>query len=280
MFGISKTPYRLGSKILVSMTETKMHKSTFHLDFVKLGSGKHVVTLLPGALGTYTTDFSPQLERLNRTEFTIIAINQKGYGRTHTETEERSFPPDFYYRDADDVVTLMQELNIPKYSLLGWSDGGNVAAIIAARYPDSVSKLVMWGSNSYVTPEEYESYKAVRDISLWSDKMKQPMIKAHGKDYFEKTWHAWVDSFDKMERNNNSVIDIYMNELKNISAETLIIHGMKDRLVPLFQTEHLHKNIENSKLVVWDDGSHNLHLRYPDRFVSLVESFLLAKKKL
>ena len=255
-----------------------MNKSMYCLDFLKVGSGKHVLVLLPGALGTYETDFTPQLEILNKNKFTVIAVNQRGYG--NNRTENRSYPADFYHKDAEDVVLLMKQLDIPKYSLLGWSDGGNVAAIIAAKYPDSILKLIMWGSNSFVTPEEYKSYLAVRDISLWSTRMKQPMIKAHGEEYFEKTWHAWVDSFQSMEKNKESVIDLYMEELGKITAETLIIHGMKDRLVPYFQTEYLHNNIANSKCVTWEDGSHNLHLRFPDRFVALVENFLMSDGKL
>lgn len=54
----------------------------------------------------------------------------------------------------------MQKLGFKKYSLLGWSDGGISSMIAAAKYPDEVEKLVVWGSNAYVLPEEIETYES------------------------------------------------------------------------------------------------------------------------
>lgn len=53
-----------------------------------------------------------------------------------------------------------QQLNIPKVSLLGWSDGGITGLILAAKYPTAVNKLVVWGSNSFILPQELEAYKS------------------------------------------------------------------------------------------------------------------------
>ena len=53
-----------------------------------------------------------------------------------------------------------QKLGHSKFSLLGWSDGGNSAAIMAAKYPKLIRKLVVWGSNSFVTQEELKSYQS------------------------------------------------------------------------------------------------------------------------
>ena len=51
-------------------------------------------------------------------------------------------------------------LNINKCSLLGWSDGGNTALIMAAKYPQLVDKLVVWGANAYFTDEDIEAYES------------------------------------------------------------------------------------------------------------------------
>lgn len=54
----------------------------------------------------------------------------------------------------------LQKLGFKKYSLLGWSDGGISSLIAAAKYPDEVEKLVVWGSNAYVLPEEIETFES------------------------------------------------------------------------------------------------------------------------
>lgn len=55
---------------------------------------------------------------------------------------------------------MLQTLGFKKYSLVGWSDGGIVSLIAAAKYPEEVQKLVVWGSASYVIAEEIEIYES------------------------------------------------------------------------------------------------------------------------
>lgn len=57
----------------------------------------------------------------------------------------------YYFGDV-----LFQALGLSRVSLLGWSDGGNTALIIAGRYPGLCRKLVVWGSNSYVSDKDVE----------------------------------------------------------------------------------------------------------------------------
>jgi len=243
--------------------------------YVKVGSGKEVVLLLPGALGTAKSDFSPQLANFNGDKFTTIALELRGYGSSRPP--QRDFPVNFYQRDALDALAVMEKLGFDKYSLLGWSDGGNSACMMAAQRPEHINKLVIWGSNSYVTPQEKLTYQSLRDVSTWSEKMRKPLEEEYGFDYFEKTWHQFCDVFMEMPTNEKGIINLYQEELCKIKAETLIIHGMKDRLVPEYHCNYLNENITNSKLIKWDDGAHNLHLRHFERFNKLVQEFLEEK---
>lgn len=51
-----------------------------------------------------------------------------------------------------------QALKFKRVSLLGWSDGGITALVAAARYPSYISKMVIWGANTYVTDEDERIY--------------------------------------------------------------------------------------------------------------------------
>lgn len=44
--------------------------------------------------------------------------------------------------------------------MLGWSDGGITGMIVAAKYPDVVNKLVIWGCNAYILPQEVDMYNS------------------------------------------------------------------------------------------------------------------------
>jgi valacyclovir hydrolase len=50
-------------------------------------------------------------------------------------------------------------LKFDKFSILGWSDGGITGLILAALFPNSVQKLVVWGGNAYVTQKDLDIYK-------------------------------------------------------------------------------------------------------------------------
>ncbi|XP_063392262.1 valacyclovir hydrolase-like isoform X2 [Cydia fagiglandana] len=137
--------------------ENTIKVRNWDINYLIVGNGPHTVLLAPGALGTIWTDFKPQVEGFNREKFTVVAWDPPGYGKSRPPV--RDFPVDFYEKDADYTYEFMKALNISKYSLLGWSDGGIVSMIHAAKYPEAVQKLVVWGTNSLILPHELELYK-------------------------------------------------------------------------------------------------------------------------
>ena len=62
-----------------------------------------------------------------------------------------------------------------KFSVLGWSDGGITGLILAGERTELVDKLVIWGSNAFVHDEDVKCISAVRDLSKWSPKMREPL---------------------------------------------------------------------------------------------------------
>jgi len=63
------------------------------------------------------------------------------------------------------ALKLLKHLNINKTSVIGWSDGGMTALIVASQNPDLVEKLVVFGAVSYFTQQDLLNYETVRDIA-------------------------------------------------------------------------------------------------------------------
>ena len=78
-----------------------------NLFYEKTGSSEHVVLCIPGAMGSTRSDFGPQLEGLQK-DFTVISFDPRGYGKSIPP--ERTFPKDFYHKDAEDAAELMLRL--------------------------------------------------------------------------------------------------------------------------------------------------------------------------
>ncbi|XP_076111404.1 serine hydrolase BPHL-like [Mytilus galloprovincialis] len=248
----------------------KIEVNRARLHFETTGDGPNIILLLPGALGSSRTDFEKQLTDFNKSDYTLIAFDPRGYGKSIPPN--RTWPLEFLQRDADDAFELIRKLNIHKLSILGWSDGAITGLIMAARHPDIVNKLVIWGGNAYVTEKDIEAYRGLKDIWKWSEKMRSPFMTLYGEEYFQKTWEEWVEAIEKYFTKRNG--DICKDDLKNIKCKTLIIHGLKDPLVGLEHPDYLHHNIPGSRLYIMPEGKHNLHIRYHREFNFMVEHFL------
>ncbi|XP_070816691.1 valacyclovir hydrolase isoform X2 [Chaetodon trifascialis] len=253
-----------------SVSSGRQRVNGVDLYYEQTGRGKHALLLLPGALGSTRTDFGPQLKSLNKERFTIVGWDPRGYGQSRPP--DRDFPLDFFERDAKDAVDLMKALGFSKFSLLGWSDGGITALIAAAKNPNLIRKLVVWGANAFISQHDLELYNVVRDVSNWSVKMRKPMEELYGAQDFRKIWEAWVDGVAQFATRPEG--SICMEFLPLISSPTLIIHGERDPMVPNFHAQYLLKHIKGSRLHLIPEGKHNLHLKYADEFNKLVEDFL------
>lgn len=63
---------------------------------------------------------------------------------------------------------LFFALGYEKYSILGWCNGGISAIIMAARLGQNIDKLVVWGSNTFVSDNDVAVIKSHMDIETWT----------------------------------------------------------------------------------------------------------------
>ena len=244
-----------------------------HLYYEARGSGEHHVLCIPGALGTTRTDFGPQLEYFGRDEsgYTVIAFDPRGYGGSRPPPRKFVTKPEtFLTVDALDACELMKVLGSPKFSVLGWSDGGISAMILAGRFPSVVSKMIVWGGNAFITEGDLELFEKTRDVANWSARMREPFEAIYGAK-FPKMWSDWGDAMKEIYATNSNLC---RDELPKVSCPTLVIHGAKDPLVPMLHPEYIVKNIKDSKLHLFPEGKHNVHLRFAKEFNELVDRFL------
>ena len=130
------------------------------------GSGPPVLCL-PGALGTGVTDFHHQLDSWSA-QRTIIAPDPRRYGQSRP-LGARLLRGLFL---QDDMADLMAALGFRRFAIAGWSDGANGAVLLAATHPDRVTKLVIWGGNSFIRDDDVHRIEGVRDTAAWSKRVR------------------------------------------------------------------------------------------------------------
>jgi valacyclovir hydrolase len=235
--------------------------------FEQAGEGAPLL-LIPGALGTGAGDFSTQIGWFAERRFQVIAPDPRGYGRSRPP--ERDYPPDFYLRDAADMFALMSALGHERFSIIGWSDGANIAAIMAARHPERVTRLVVFGGQSFLTAQEITALRAIRKISAWSPRAAEAMRAVYG-DALDDLWDRYVAGQEALFEAGG---DLYWPLLAQVKCPTLVLHGAKDPLVPGLHPEAIHRGIVGSRLRIFPEGKHNIHQRYADEFNASAFAFL------
>ena len=107
--------------------------------YIEQGQGPALI-LLHGN-GEDSSYFEHQLREFRR-DFRVIAVDTRGHGKS-----PRGTAPFRIRQFAEDLYGLMQHLQLEKASILGFSDGGNIALTFALKYPQLVDKLILNGAN-------------------------------------------------------------------------------------------------------------------------------------
>lgn len=186
-------------------------------------------------------------------KYRVIAIDTRGHGKSPRGTK-----PFTIRQFAEDLYEFMNEHEIKKAHILGFSDGGNIAIIFALRYPEMVGRLILNGAN------------------LTEDGIVKEAQVEIQKEYREACEKAKKDrsAIRDMELLGLMVNDpnIDSEELVNIKAKTLVLTGMDDLILP----EHsalIAEKIPDAKWVSIP-GDHWIANKYFKDFNKVVDEFL------
>jgi valacyclovir hydrolase len=90
-------------------------------------------------------------------------------------------------------------------------------------------------------------------------------------DRLQDLWAGWCDGMKAIYQAGGEVCH---KRLHLVRCPTLILHGEQDPLVPGFHPYVYHQGIANSRLHMFPEGRHNIHLFYAAEFNRLVREFL------
>ena len=126
------------------MSKTRYKNRKVH--YTSSGSGPAVL-LLHGFLEDLTMwdDLEPEFSKKN----CVVRIDLLGHGLTESQGEVHSMED-----QAEMVKTVIEELKIDRYAVIGHSMGGYIALAMAELYPGDLTGLVLMNSTSLPDSEE------------------------------------------------------------------------------------------------------------------------------
>lgn len=179
----------------------------------------------------------------------IVAPDQVGQGRTPGVPG-----PLTYTAMMQDTAELLQSLNLRKVDVVGFSDGGILALMLALRHPGLVRRVVISGVN--VSPE---GLGAERLEVLRAARIEKP------RTIDEKLTQLWLTSPTESE--------LSLALLKNIRQPVLVVSGDRD-VITLQHTLQIFHALPTAQLCILPGTDHATFSARPEWLNPIIGEFL------
>lgn len=186
-------------------------------------------------------------------KYKVIAIDSRGHGLS--DLGEVPYSINLL---ADDVITFCNKKCFSSISIIGYSDGANIALMIAKKYPQLIHKLVVISGNYKVTGIK----KWFREIIQSFDYLLNLLAKSF-KLFKVKKW-----KFDLLLEDGF----ISETDLNQIAKPTLVL-GAENDLIYEKHTFNIHKNIKGSSLKIIKNTNH-FNIISNKQIISIIDKFL------
>lgn len=265
------------------------HANSLNIEYEITGSGSPLILI--AGLGYDRWMWHRMVPGLAE-HFRVITFDNRGTGGTDK-------PPGPYTAEmlAEDTVGLLKALGIDRTHVMGHSMGGFIAQALVLSHPDAVNKLILSATNfggPRHIPVTSEALAVLTDTH--GDPIERlrrgilisctPGFGAEHPDLVDQ-WLAYrtAHAIDPAAYQAQLAIGLgllseeacFEHKLENVRAETLILFGADDKVVPSGNAELLAVRIPNSSVKIMPNAGHFFPFDAPDAAVAAVTEFLLPK---
>ena len=216
---------------------------------------------------------------------TLVRYDERGCGLSDTNIGDPSV--DVWVGDLETVVDVAR---LERFALLGVSQGAAIAVAYAARHPDRVSRVVLYGGYargrrfSGQVREEEAIVAAIRAGWTTPNPAFRRMFSALYLPNGTAEQMAWYE--DLLRRSTTAVAAAALYRARGsvnvcdlapqVRAPTLVMHARDDRVVPVQEGRLLATLIPDAHFILLDSANHILLEQEPawDVFLSEIEAFL------
>jgi pimeloyl-ACP methyl ester carboxylesterase/DNA-binding CsgD family transcriptional regulator len=228
--------------------------------------------------------WSHWLRRLGEAH-TVLRYDERGCGLSDPGVGELSV--DTWVADLEAVVDAA---GVERFDLLGVSQGAAIAVAYAARHPQRVAGLVLYGGYARgrrvrgQQDQEDALVAAIRAGWTTDDPAFRHVFSMLFLPYGSPEQMAWYDELLRASTTVDAAIALFrargavdvVQSAAAVKAPTLVMHARGDRVVPVQEGRLLAKLIPNARLTVLDSENHILLAGEPawEEFLSALRGFL------
>jgi 3-oxoadipate enol-lactonase len=222
--------------------------------------------------------------------FRLILFDMRDQGQSSKMKEQYNLEA-----HVPDLLSLLDELGLPKAHMMGGSYGGDVILKFALAHQERLETIILPNTINFVTKyleQVGKGWEMAAELNDGERFFQMIMPTIYSIEFIERhldflvqrqamfkslLTKEWFEAFVRLSR---SAANFYVSpeQLKTIKVPTLLIGAEHDVITPLWHMETLHENIPESEFVVLPKTAHGAVLERIPEMVTLITGFVVKHK--
>ncbi|MCU0544344.1 MAG: 2-succinyl-6-hydroxy-2,4-cyclohexadiene-1-carboxylate synthase [Oscillatoriaceae cyanobacterium Prado104] len=260
--------------------------NNYHFNYFFAGNTNHQnILFLHGFLGNYQ-DFNSVISLLSK-NYCCLAVDLPGHGKTQVTGDETCYNMS---NTARGLIALLDDLEIEKCYLLGYSMGGRLALYLTLHFPERFEKVVLESASPGLKTEKERSRRLQADLEL-AQKLENSNLKEFLLDWYDRPLFESLKNsleFDRLleSRTANNPKEL-AKSLRNMGTgnQPSLWKKLADNQVPLLllvgECDDKFKKINtemanlcpSASLNIVPNAGHNIHFENVEYFATIVREF-------
>ncbi len=244
-----------------------------------------IILLLHGFTGK-NQDFSSVISLLSQ-KYCCLAVDLPGHGQTRVNGDESCYN---MLNTAQALIHLLDDLQIDKCLLLGYSMGGRLALYMTLHFPERFEKVVLESASPGLKSEKDRSHRIQSDSQT-----AQNLENSNIKDFILNWYDRPLFKSLKKSPQFNQLIDTRLannplelaKSLRNLGTgnQPSLWEKLTQNQIPILllagEDDHKFQSINAeiaslcpaANLAIIPKAGHNIHFENIDKFVEVVRQF-------
>lgn len=215
----------------------------------------------------------------------VVAVDLRGHGQSSRDPGR-----DYSYEAmVQDLEVTLETLRISSSVLVGWSMGGNLAAILASERPSRIAGVALVDNNSVRSDLGLDPKGAEETVRYLAEDFEGEGVRRFIDNWFPETGPE-IDAikewqYETCRRATQEVVYGIRSRgvkregrppwLETLATPVLVLQGGASLLGGRPMGERLLQLIPGARLHVFEGKGHAPHLTAPDEFNQVLEKFFL-----
>ena len=205
--------------------------------------------------------------------FRGVVYSRPGYGGSIPREADVKWPVDFMHRQAYDVLpTLLDAIGIDdaeraRMWVIGHSDGGSIALLYAAAFPDALGGVIAIAPHVFVEDVSVTAIAKATVLYTQGD-LREKLSRYHAD--VDSAFYGWNDIWLNPEFRQWDITSL----LSSIQCPLLAIQGHDDEYGTMAQIDAIASHVPHAQLTKLSACGHSPHRQCPAMLDAAIVAFV------